>query len=56
MTSIPVLGFTATENGYPNGLAFTLEADLYIPTIYHLDRDMTVLAADVLDSDPGAWL
>lgn len=55
LTTVPVLGFTAVENSFPGGLAFTLEADLYIPTVYQVGRDMTVLAADTTSSNPAAY-
>jgi hypothetical protein len=55
-TTVPALGFTAADNSFPNGLAYELEADMYIPTVYHLGPDMTVLAADSGNTDPSGWL
>jgi len=46
---------TGAAAEFPTGLAFQVEKDLYIPTMYTLDRDMTVLAADDMNADPGEY-
>jgi hypothetical protein len=56
MTSIPVLGLTNADMDEWSDLAYIYEADLYIPTVYHIGPDMTVRAADSYSSDPGSWL
>lgn len=55
-TSIPALGMTAQDVDQWSDIAYTWEADLYIPTVYHVGPDMTVLAADSGSSDPSRWL
>lgn len=56
MTTIPVLGLTASDFDSWSDIPFVFEADLYIPTIYHIGPDMTVRAADNMDSNPSRWL
>ncbi len=55
-TSVPALGFTSSDNSFPDGLAYQLEADMYIPTMYHVAPDMTVLAADSGNTNPSSYL
>jgi hypothetical protein len=55
MTTVPVLAVTGSDADYPDGLAFQFEGDLYIPTMFTLDRDMTILAADDMNADPGEY-
>ncbi len=55
MSSIPVLGLTSQDTDEWSDLAYIYEADLYIPTMYHLGPDMTVLGADTGSSDPGRY-
>lgn len=50
-----MLAVTGSAAQFPSGLAYQLEGDLYIPTMYMIGRDMTVLAADNMDSDPGGY-
>ncbi|MFH1468875.1 MAG: hypothetical protein ABIO70_31090 [Pseudomonadota bacterium] len=54
-TSVPVLAVTGSDAQFPNGLAYQLEGDLYIPTMYIIGRDMTVLSADGGSSDPSRY-
>ena len=56
MTNIPVLGLTAQDSDEWSDLAYVYEADLYIPTVYHIGPDMTVLGADTGNADPGSYL
>ncbi len=56
MTTVPALGLTASDYDSWSDIPFIFEADLYIPTIYHIGPDMTVRAADSYDSDPSRWL
>jgi thiol-disulfide isomerase/thioredoxin len=51
---IPVLQLT--EPTSPDHPYFWFENDGYIPSIYHLGPDMTVLSADQSVHDPGSWL
>jgi hypothetical protein len=55
-TTIPALGMTSRDTDQWSDIAYTWEADLYIPTVYHVGPDMTVRAADNGNDDPGAWL
>ena len=56
MTTVPVLGFTEADISSLDGLAYQIEGDLYIPTMYTIGRDMTVLAADDMNTDPSSYL
>lgn len=53
---MPALGLPADEYDAWDDWGWTLEMDGYIPTIYYIGPDMTVLAADDLYSDPGDFL
>ena len=56
MTDIPVLGFTAADMDSLEDLCWQWEYDMYIPTMYVLGPDMTVLSADEMATDPGPWM
>ncbi len=53
---MPALGLTSADQDDWSDLSFVYEADLYIPTTYHIGPDMTVLGADTYDPDPGSYL
>jgi hypothetical protein len=53
---VPALGLAATDQDEWSDIAYVYEADMYIPTVYHIAGDMTVLAADSGSTNPGSWL
>jgi len=56
LNTVPVLGLSSSDMDEWSDLAYVYEADMYIPTVYHISGDMTVLAADSGNTNPASWL
>ena len=56
MTTVPALGYSSADSSSLDALAYQFEQDMYIPTVYHIDRTMTVVAADSGNTDPSGYL
>ncbi len=56
LTSIPVLAIEAEHMEDTSDLFFQFVTDWMTPSVYQLGPDMTVLAADIEEADPGPWL
>ncbi len=52
MATVPALGLTSADDSW----SWYYEVDAYIPTYFILDRDMTVLEADQMNTDPSNYL
>jgi hypothetical protein len=51
-----VLGLTDADMDQWSDVTYIFETDFYIPTVYHIGPDMTVLGADTYDADPSRYL
>ena len=56
MTTVPALGYSSADVASLDALAYWFEQDMYIPTVYQIDRTMTVVAADSGTTSPSAYL
>ncbi len=56
MTTVPALGYSSDDIASLDALAYWFEQDMYIPTVYQIDRTMTVVAADSGNTNPSGFL
>ncbi len=56
LNTVAALGLASTDQDDWGDIAYVYEYDMYIPTVYHISGDMTILAADSGNTNPSSWL
>ena len=56
MTTVPALGYSSADMSSLDALVYWFEVDMYIPSDFQIDRTMTVVEADQMNTNPSGYL